>query len=274
MLPSGAPARLPARRWWRPRPGVFATIVDWPVVARDLLGDEAREVIRRGPGRARRRGCGSGARRTLRALRLSRRETRGRRQNARDPCSLALSRDSRPRRAARGCDRRGSGRALRGRRARFVFARHRFESSLARSRSGSGADHITSRIGLGTVTLLMPGERHPAQDERRTLEDGRSMPCASPQAVTDPVGIVCAQALASVWLPTESTTPGPAFLLQAACRAARAPRDPSPRGAEDLEEVGLARPPGRRDDAVTEPGEDRDRDAPTPPAAPVTRISP
>ena len=36
---------------------------------------------------------------------------------------------------------------------------------------------------------------------------GKSMPCASPQAATAPSAFVCAQALTSVWLPTESTTP-------------------------------------------------------------------
>ena len=36
---------------------------------------------------------------------------------------------------------------------------------------------------------------------------GKSMPCASPQAATTPSCCVCAHALTSVWLPTESMTP-------------------------------------------------------------------
>jgi hypothetical protein len=36
---------------------------------------------------------------------------------------------------------------------------------------------------------------------------GKSMPCARPHAATTPSVFVCAQTLASVWLPTESTAP-------------------------------------------------------------------
>ena len=42
----------------------------------------------------------------------------------------------------------------------------------------------------------------------------KSAPWASPQAATAPFQRVCAQALASVWLPTVSTTPAQRSLLQ------------------------------------------------------------
>ena len=58
---------------------------------------------------------------------------------------------------------------------------------------------------LGDMTP-MPTQRHAAQNKGAT-DDGKSIPPASPQAVTTPRYLVVAQTLAKVWLPTTSTAP-------------------------------------------------------------------
>ena len=58
----------------------------------------------------------------------------------------------------------------------------------------------------GAITLSIPAKVTPRRINGITVA-GRSGPCAKPQAATVPPYLVCAMALAKVWLPTASTTP-------------------------------------------------------------------
>src|SRR5260221_604151 len=80
------------------------------------------------------------------------------------------------------------------------------DCSLPGSRSRTRGSQARCRRSIGQVTLLMPSSLMPRRMKGATVT-GKSIPCAKPQAVTTPSSMVCAHALASVWLPTASTTP-------------------------------------------------------------------
>ena len=101
----------------------------------------------------------------------------------------------------------------------------------------------------GAMTLSTPISRTPRRMKGATVA-GKSMPCARPHAATTPRYRVCAQALASVWLPTVSTTRGPALLLKglAGLRQRGAVDDLG--GAQSPAGSRTRRPSGRGHDAV------------------------